>query len=398
MGTIVPKAPIWPGSGSYTEATDTPFQFYTTENAYVTHSVQTAVWCAKRLGYPITDIELQGDQMYACFEESVTEYGAIVNQYNIKENISSLQGAPTSSNFTHTVVSDLGRAIAVSETYGQEVGVGGNIDWKQGYISTKKDQQVYDLNELWAKEVEGGNAIEIKRVFHDSTPAMARYFDPYVGTTGQGYQNLLDTFGWAGNSPAISFTMMPLYADLLKVQAIEMNDSIRKSAYSFELINNKLRLFPRPTSDGMKVWFQYIVKADRWKSLTYTVSGSAGSAEGGKTSVQSDFSNIRYDNMAYTDINDVGKQWIRKYTLALAKELLGIIRSKYASIPIPGGDVSMDGDTLRSEATAEKDALVTQLREMLEQTSGDEILQEEAAEADHTQDILRKVPMKIYIG
>ena len=218
-----------------------------------------------------------------------------------------------------------------------------------------------------------------------------------MGTTGQGYQNLLDTFGWAGNSPAISFTMMPLYADLLKVQAIEMNDTIRKSAYSFELINNKLRLFPRPSS-AMKVWFQYIVKADRWKTLTYTVSGSTGTTQGGKTSVQSDFSNIRYDNMAYTDINDVGKQWIRKYTLALAKELLGIIRSKYGSIPIPGGDVSMDGDTLRSEASAEKDTLVTQLREMLEQTSGDEILQEEAAESDHTQEILKKVPMKIYIG
>ena len=148
----------------------------------------------------------------------------------------------------------------------------------------------------------------------------------------------------------------------------------------------------------MKVWFQYIVKADRWISLTYTVSGSTGKTQGGKTSVQSDFSNIRYDNMAYTDINDVGKQWIRKYTLALCKELLGIVRSKYGTIPIPGGDVSMDGDTLRAEATAEKDALVSQLREMLEQTSGDEILQEEAAESDHTQEILKKVPMKIYIG
>ena len=397
MSTIVPKAPIWPGSGSLSEATSTPFEFYTDEPQYVSQSVQTAVWCAKRLGYPITDIELQGDQMYACFEEAVTEYSSLVNQYNIKENISSLQGAPTSSNFTHTMVSDLGKAIAVSETYGQEVGVGGNVDWKQGYITTKEDQQVYDLNELWAKDQEGGNAIEIKRIFHDSTPAMSRYFDPYVGTTGQGYQNLLDTFGWAGNSPAISFTMMPIYADLLKVQAIEMNDTIRKSAYSFELINNKLRLFPRPTSE-MKVWFQYIVKADRWKSLTYTVSGSTGTTQGGKTSVQSDFSNIRYDNMAYTDINDVGKQWIRKYTLALCKELLGIVRSKYGTIPIPGGDVSMDGDTLRAEATAEKDALVSQLREMLEQTSGDEILQEEAAESDHTQEILKKVPMKIYIG
>ena len=132
---------IWPGSSSFA-AGETPYGFYDSDTAFSgsgNHNVDKfADWAAKRLGYPITDIELQGDQMYACFEESVTEYSALVNQYNIKENISSLQGAPTSSNFTHTVVSDLGRAIAVSETYGQEVGVGGNIDWKQGYITTEK--------------------------------------------------------------------------------------------------------------------------------------------------------------------------------------------------------------------------------------------------------------------
>ena len=224
---------------------------------------------------------------------------------------------------------------------------------------------------------------------------MAKYFDPYAGT-GTGYQNMLDTFGFGGMSPAITFTMMPVYADLLRTQAIELNDQIRKSAFSFELINNKLRLFPIPAS-SFKVFFQYIVKKDRWKTLTYTASGSEA-VEGGQTAVQSDFSSIRYDNMVYKNINHPGQQWIRKYTLALCKELLGIIRSKYGSIPIPGSETSMDGDTLRSEATSEKEGLVSMLREMLEQSSGQEILQEEAQEADSTQEILRKVPLKIYIG
>ena len=129
MSTIVPKAPIWPGSGSLSEALSTPFEFYTSENIYVTHSVQTAVWCAKRLGYPITDIELQGDQMYACFEEAVTEYSAIVNQYNIKENMLNLRGAPTSSNYTHTTTpTSLGSLITVSSKYGSEAGVGGDVE------------------------------------------------------------------------------------------------------------------------------------------------------------------------------------------------------------------------------------------------------------------------------
>tara|TARA_R100000152_G_C6754587_1_gene178302 strand:+ start:159 stop:1340 length:1182 start_codon:yes stop_codon:yes gene_type:complete len=388
---------IWPGSGSFSEVTSsTPYGFYDTEQVFVSHSVQTAEWCATRLGYPIMDVELQGSQMYACFEEAITEYGAIVNRYNIKENISRLAGAPTSSNFTHTVVSDLGRAIQVSETYGQEVGVGGNIDWKTGFVSVNSGSQVYDLND-WAEVSESNNAIEIKRVFHEATPAMTRYFDPY---TGRGQENLLDGFGWGNMSPAVSFTMMPIHEDMLRVQAIELNDQIRKSAYSFELINNKLRIFPRP-SEGFKMYFQYIVKADRWKTLSYTVSGSSQDAvEGGKTSVQSDFSNIRYDNMAYGDINDPGKQWIRKYTLALCKELLGMIRSKYGALPLPGGggEATLDGDTLRSEASAEKDALVEQLTTMLDASSDDEIMAEEAAEAESTQEILRKVPLKIYIG
>ena len=382
----------WPGSGSFTEAEDTPFKFYTTDSEYVSHSVQTATWCAKRLGYPIMDVELEGKQMYACFEEAVTEYSSIVNQYNIKENIMKLQGAPTSSNFTHTVVSDLGRAITVSENYGQEAGVGGSVDWKMGSVTVNSGSQVYDLND-WASKNEENKAIEIKRVFHEGTPAIARYFDPYAGT-GTGYQNMLDGFGFGGDSPAITFTMMPINADILRTQAIELNDQIRKSSYSFELINNKLRLFPTPTTE-YKVYFQYILKEDRWKTLT---SEATGSTEGGYSGVQSDFSNIRYDNMAYKEINDPGQQWIRKYTLALCKELLGIIRSKYGTIPIPGSETSMDGDTLRSEATSEKEALVSTLREMLEQSTSNEIMEEEAQEAEHTQDILRKVPLKIYIG
>jgi hypothetical protein len=385
--------PIWPGSGSYTDATDTPFSFYTSDTTYVTHSVQTAEWVAKRLGYPIMDVELQGVQMYACFEEAVTEYSSIVNQYNIKENMLKIQGAPTSSNFTHTVVTDLGRAITISEAYGAEVGVGGSVDWKTGYVVTSASIQTYDLDS-WAIVSESSSPIEIKRVFHEAPPAVTRYFDPYAGT-GAGTDNVIDSFGWGNYSPGVQFTMMPVYADILKVQAIEFNDQIRKSGYSFELINNKLRIFPIPTSE-FKLFFQYIRKEDRWKTLTNEVTDEY--SDGGQTAVQSDFSNIRYDNMVYSYINHPGQQWIRKYTLALCKELLGIIRSKYGSIPIPGAETTMDGETLRSEATDEKTTLVEQLREMLDVSTGDELMQEEAAEAEATQEILKKVPLSIYIG
>jgi hypothetical protein len=168
-----------------------------------------------------------------------------------------------------------------------------------------------------------------------------------------------------------------------------MNDSIRKSAYSFTLVNNKLRIFPNPDSTKT-IYFDYVNTAERDNPLVSDYSGSAD--------VVSDFSNVPYDNMQYQFINDVGRQWIRKYGLALSKELLGMIRSKYGTIPIPNADTSLDGDTLRSEAAAEKEGLVTQLREILEQTSRRAMLEADKDEAEFLQEKLSKVPYPIYIG
>ena len=247
--------------------------------------------------------------------------------------------------------------------------------------------QEYDLNSLFVDGSESGS-IEVKRVYYDATPAMQRFFDPYA-TTGYGTINMVSGFGFGDYSPAVSFTLMPLFEDLLRVQAIEMNDSIRKSAYSFTLVNNKLRIFPDPEEDRT-VYFDYVVTSDRDNPLQTEYSGSAD--------VVSDFSNVPYNNMEFKYINDVGKQWIKKYGLALCKELLGIIRSKYGSIPIPNSETTLDGDTLRSEAAAEKETLITQLREMLEQTSRKALLEADKDEAEFLQEKLQKVPYPIYIG
>ena len=190
-------------------------------------------------------------------------------------------------------------------------------------------------------------------------------------------------------SPAITFVLQPIYADLLRIQAIEFNDQIRKSAYSFEIRNNQLRVFPIPTESG-SLWIEYVKTSDRDNPLRTRYSGSAD--------VVSDYSNVKYDFMTYSNINDVGRQWIRKYGLALSKELLGIIRSKYGNIPIPNAEVSLDGDTLRAEATAEKEQLIEQLRENLEQTSRKALMEAQKEESDSQQETLKKVPYPLYIG
>ena len=382
---------IWPVSSSFSSG-HTPYGFYDSDTEFSgsgNHSVDRfADWAARRLGYPIMSVELQSGSFYACYEESVTEYSAQVNQFNIKDNLLHLTGQATGSNVTHKrVTPTMGRSVFLSKQYGTEAGVGGNVDWKKGSVAVTSGSQEYDLNSLFVDGSESGS-IEVKRVYYDATPAMQRFFDPYA-TTGYGTINMVSGFGFGNYSPAVSFTLMPLFEDLLRVQAIEMNDSIRKSAYSFTLVNNKLRIFPDPEEDRT-VYFDYVVTSDRDNPLQTEYSGSAD--------VVSDFSNVPYNNMEFKYINDVGKQWIKKYGLALCKELLGIIRSKYGSIPIPNSETTLDGDTLRSEAAAEKETLITQLREMLEQTSRKALLEADKDEAEFLQEKLQKVPYPIYIG
>ena len=385
---------IWPGSSSFSTG-DTPYGFYDADTDFSgssNHNVDKfSDWAAKRLGYPIVAVELQKEQFYACYEEAITEYSAQVNQFNIRDNMLALQGQNTGSGATKTdlthrkLTPTIGRNIQLAEQYGTEAGVGGTVDFKSGSIEITSGSQVYDLNALISEVSESGNAIEVRKIFYEASPGVTRYFEPYAGT-GDGSYNMLDSFGWGNNSPAVQFMMMPMYADLLKVQAIEFNDQIRKSAYSFELVNNKLRIFPNPTSN-YNLHLRYLVKQDRDSTLQGTTDG-----------VITDFSNAPFDNMTFANINEVGKQWIKKYGLALCKELLGTIRSKYASLPIPGAETTLDGDTLRTEASTEKETLVEQLREMLDQTSRKALLEADKDEAEFLQEKLAKVPYPIYIG
>lgn len=381
------QARIWTGSADFISGSSTPFGIYDSDFEFQFEAPRVASWCAKRLGYPIIDIELEGENFFAVFEEAVSEYSAQVNQFNIRNNLGSLQGRPTGTNYTGKSVngSELNNIIEISQAYGNQANVGGRSDIKSGSIQLIEGVQNYDLQTLYADVKENGERISVTRVFHEATPAINRFFDPY-SVSGQGTLNLIDEFGFGSFSPAAQFILMPLYEDMLRIQAIEFNDQFRKSAHTFNIVNNKLQIFPIPTSN-YNLWFEYYVDSEfRANSSVVTPN------------VVSDYSNVQYDFATYSDINDVGKQWIRKYTLALAKEMLGAVREKYNTVPIPGSEVSLDGAALRAEAQTEKDNLVTQLRENLEEVSRKTRMSNEAEMVDQQQKIIGKVPLAIYIG
>jgi hypothetical protein len=392
----------WPGSGSaiVPGSGSTPFGFYDADTQFAFDAPNAAKWAATRLGYPITDIEMIDLNFYACFEEACFEYSAQVNQFNIRNNIGVLQGSSANVNLTQTNVgaSGLPQMIRLAQGYGTEFGVGGQVDWKKGWIDAKGGQQTYDLQALWGNVSESFDRIEIRRIFHEMPPAAARIYDPF-SMTGMSYSNVLNEMGFAGYSPATQFLMTPIFEDLLRMQAIEFNDLVRKSGWSFELVNNKLKLFPIPTYN-FKMYFEYLLVKDRDSQGIYN-SGSfymSGSNTLVTSSVIGDYSNVPYNNIPYSNINSVGKQWIRKYYLALCKEVLGSIRQKYQTIPIPGAEVTLDGGELRQEAATEKTDLITQLRENLEATGRKAQMEIREAEAQQLQATLLKVPMGIYIG
>ena len=379
--------PIWSGSSTFTPG-ETPFGFYDNDLQFQVDIDKFAVFASRRLGYPIVEIELQDLNFYAAFEEAITTYGNEIYAYQVAENLLTLQGAPTNTapGNNELVQGSLSNVILLSNQYGTEAGVGGTVSWYTGSLTLTPGVQNYDMKS-WAtsQNIQGG--IEIKRIFYENTPAITRYFDPYAGA-GAGMMSLMDSMGFGGYSPAMNFMLMPLSYDMQKFQMIEFNDQIRKSQYSFELVNNMLRIFPIPNGGVDTLRFEYILLSDRNQPYV----------ERNGQSIITNASNVPYTNPTYTTINSIGRQWVFEYGLAIVKEILGYVRGKYSTVPIPGAEVTLNQGDLISAATTEKQALIERLRAYLDTTSRKVLLENKSLEAEYQNKTIAQVPMTIFIG
>jgi hypothetical protein len=377
--------PIWPGSSSFIPG-NTPFGFYDNDYAFQQEVDKVANWCARRLGYPLMEIELQDINFYTAFEEAITVYSNEVYQYKIRENFFSMQGNSTGSSYNNQIITpNLGSIVRISQTYAVEAGSGGNVTQYTASFNMTPGVQDYDLK-AWAaasSSIGERDSIEIRRIFYQSPPAIARYFDPYAGT-GTGIQSLLETFGFGQFSPGINFLLMPIYFDVQKLQAIELNDQIRKADYSFDLRNNQLKIFPIPSQD-QKLFFEYIVLSDKDKVVRDE-----------RTNVVTDVMNVPYRNPLYSNINTVGRTWVFKYTLAVCREIEAHIRIQFANMNIQGIG-PLQGGELITDARKEKEDLILELKEMLNEVSRKGQLERKQQEANFTRDTLANVPLPIYI-
>jgi hypothetical protein len=374
--------PIYPGSSSFFPG-DTPFGFYDNDYQFQVDADKVTTFCARRLGYPIMEVELQDINFYAAFEEAITTYGNELYAFQVRDNLLNVIGAPTSSNMNHAnITPSLANVIRLSQQYGVEAGAGGNVNWYSGSFVTTASLQDYDFNQ-WALENNVTGGMEIKRIFWQPLPAVNQVYNLNI-FSGLGGVPSVGSYGLFG---ATGFLMYPTSLLIQSAQAVEMQNQVALSDYTFELINNKLRIFPIPTENGNRIWFQYLNMEERLNSVIVQAPSSVTNA-----------SNTNFANPNYTQINSIGRQWIFEYTLSICKEILGYVRGKYTQVPIPGAEVTLNQSDLIAAATSEKNSLIERLRTYFNETSTQALLERKAAESVARQSELGQSPMTIYIG
>jgi len=395
-----------------------PFGFYMQGPdyaAFASGAADQVGYVYKKLGGDVLDIELTQYNVYAAYEEAVLEYSYLVNIHQAKNSLNNLLGATTASfdedgqiveghplsgsnlesvlpRYTFDYVRRMATGIS------SEAGVNGDITYYSASFNTVADQQDYDLQAIVAAAVDAGdlvldtgdtidsNRITIRQVYYKTPRAMWRFFAYYGGLNVIGN---LSTYGqYADDS---TFEVVPTWQN--KLQAIMYEDSIntRISHYSYELRNNKLRLFPIPTiSSPDKFFFRFTVKKDSFEEYSDRKSGLRG---------VNNMNNLPFQNIPYSSINSIGKQWIRRFALALCKEMLGQIRGKLSGVvPLPGGSVTLNSSALLSEASKEMSDLRTELKAVLDELTYEKLVTKDSNMTKAAADTLKQVPVPLFVG
>jgi hypothetical protein len=373
----------------------TPFGFFDSDAEFQSEADSIVTFVKRKLGDDILSVELTRKQIWASFEESFCEYGSIINQYQAKSQLANLLGASTGSNLSGSEQTfpreNLEFMLRRAEPYAMEAGGGGSYNMLSGSIDLVKNQQDYDLysdlkdgsdTALFNNPLNNPKTkMKIMEVFHFSPQNAYRFFD-----TDSAINYLANEFAFESYTPETIFYVLPVFEDVLRGGMLDLSTRVRRSNYSYKITGTKIRIFPMPTGDPVrpkKLWLRVHFAPDAMNPA-YEDSTIYG---------VSNLSNVPYGNLLYSRINSIGRQWVRQYTLALCKELLGLIRSKFTTVPIPGADLTLNGTDLVSQGREDKENLKTKLTEMLTELTYDKMLESEAAAAESLTNILKKIPI-----
>tara|TARA_Y100000593_G_C4297642_1_gene331506 strand:+ start:473 stop:1639 length:1167 start_codon:yes stop_codon:yes gene_type:complete len=375
----------------YQTLNPTPFGFFDSENVFQSEADALVPFVKRKLGDDILSVELTKKQIWACFEEATLTYGSMINEYQTTSQLSNLMGNSTGSNiqgkYAHETMDFI---LRLAEPYAQDAGIGGSYNTLSGSIQLEQNIQDYDMyqslkdgsgNLIFSSSLnnDGGGKMKILEVYHFSPQASYRFFDT---TSAINYLN--NEFAFESFTPETVFYVLPVFEDVLRGGQMDISNRVRRSNYSYRTQGTKIRIFPTPTADSpKKLWIRVGFGSDPFNPAynDKTIEGISTPA------------NVPYDNIKYNTVNSMGRQWIRQYSLALCTELLGLVRSKFSSVPIPGGDLQLDGSTLVTQGREDQDNLRTSMSEFLAGLTYDKMIEGEAAKAENLQTVLKAIPV-----
>ena len=405
------SAIILPKSGSTSNvAAALPLGVYAGSTEFLSGAVAQVAFTYKRLGGDVLDIELTEQNIYANFEDAVLEYSYLLNIHQSKNILGSALGGTTGS-FDHKgqIVSgnslsgsnvalrypklNFEVAFQIGNKFATEAGVGGEQTIYSASFDTVTNQQDYDLQAILENSTEysgavGDKRVKIRNVFYVTPRQMWRFYGYYGGLNVVGDYH---TYGqYADDS---SFQVIPAWQN--KIQAISYEDHLytRTSHYSYEVINNKLRLYPIPDSvSPEKFWFRFTVdNSDVWDGDTEADRETQHGVNNMNT--------LPFENIPYENVNSIGKQWIRRFALALSKETLGQIRGKFGgNVPIPGESISLNSGDLLSQAKEEQQALRDELKTILDEMTYPKLIESDKGMVENAKTIMSDVPNGIFVG
>jgi len=376
-----------------TTISPTPFGFFDSDASFQTEADAIVTFVKRKLGDDVLSVELTKKEIWACFEEAACEYSRLIHETKIVSELTNVLGLPTgSTNLTNKYSQrSLEYLLRMAEPYATNAFVGGNANPIFGYIDIVAGQQDYDIYADLKDFTSGSNVynslaqkgkMRVVELFHFE-PLAAQHFL----LNASNITNFLATnFNYESYVNSTIFYVLPIFEDVLRRGMLESAFRVRRSHYSYEIMGSKLRIYPIPITDLQvsKLFCRVLPPQDPTNPSAYgdqTINGISGPQ------------NMPLDNLPFVTINQPGRQWIRLYTLALCKELLGLIRSKFQSIPIPNADLQLNGESLVSAAKEEKDKLQTQMKEFLGQLTHQKLLEADSLAAESLNKQLRFVPM-----
>ena len=378
----------------------TPFGFFDSDTDFQSEADNMVNFVKRKLGDDVLSVELTKKEIWACFEEACCEYSKHIHEMKITSELSNILGMPTGSTdltnkYTRNTLEFL---IRMADPYAVEAYVGGAFNGQLGYFDIEKDKQDYDIY----TDLKIASGSQEGQVLYDTIPAGSKgklkvvelfHFEPIAAQhfllNASNITNYLATnFNYESYINSTVFYVLPVFEDVLRRGMLETAFRVRRSQYSYQILGSKLRLFPIPALESQigKVYCKVMEKQNPLNPTAYTDDAIYG---------VSGPENAPYSNIPFARVTQPGRQWIRQYTLALSRELLGLIRSKFQSIPIPNADLQLNGESLVTTGREDKDKLVTQLKEFLTNLTRAKLLEADALAAENMNKNLRYIPMPL---